>query len=248
MRSAGVAWLLDLYGFEVYTLAGGYKVYRNWVLQQFNLPYSFRMLGGCTGSGKTHLIQLLQKQGSAAIDLEGIASHKGSAFGNLGMPPQPSQEMFENLLAAELYKYSQSTTPATIWLEDESQRIGNLNIPGPIFVQMRSSPLYFLEIPFEERLQHIIRDYGVFSQELLIATITRIQKRLGGLETKLAIQHMQDNQLADCFRILLKYYDKYYLGSLQNLRPASAASIITVPLEKVDAENSCRLLIGSVTP
>jgi tRNA 2-selenouridine synthase len=113
---------------------------------------------------------------------------------------------------------------------------------------MRSSPLYFLEIPFEERLQHIIRDYGVFSQELLIATITRIQKRLGGLETKLAIQHMQDNQLADCFRILLKYYDKYYLGSLQNLRPASAASIITVPLEKVDAENSCRLLIGSVTP
>ena len=248
MRSAGVAWLLDLYGFEVYTLAGGYKVYRNWVLQQFNLPYSFRMLGGCTGSGKTHLIQLLQKQGSAAIDLDGIASHKGSAFGHLGMPPQPSQEMFENLLAAELYKYSQSTTPATIWLEDESQRIGNLNIPGPIFVQMRSSPLYFLEIPFEERLQHIIRDYGVFSQDLLIATITRIQKRLGGLETKLAIQHMQDNQLADCFRILLKYYDKYYLGSLQNLRPASAASIITVPLEKVDAENSCRLLIGSVTP
>jgi tRNA 2-selenouridine synthase len=248
MRSAGVAWLLDLYGFEVYTLAGGYKVYRNWVLQQFNLPYSFRMLGGCTGSGKTHLIHLLQKQGSAAIDLEGIASHKGSAFGNLGMPPQPSQEMFENILATELHKHSQSTTPTPIWLEDESQRIGNINIPGPIFTQMRSSPLYFLEIPFEERLQQIIRDYGAFSPELIIATITRIQKRLGGLETKMAIQHMQDNQLADCFRILLKYYDKYYRGSLQNLRPASAAAIITVPLEKVDAENSYRLLIGSVTP
>jgi tRNA 2-selenouridine synthase len=247
MRSAGVAWLLDLYGFEVYTLAGGYKVYRNWVLQQFNLPYSFRMIGGCTGSGKTPLIQLLQKKGSAAINLEGIASHRGSAFGNLGMPPQPSQEMFENLLAAELYKYSQSTTPPGIWLEDESQRIGNINIPGPIFAQMRSSPLYFLEIPFEERLQQIIRDYGAFSSELIIATITRIQKRLGGLETKLAIQYMQDNQLADCFRVLLKYYDKYYLGSLQNLRPVSAAAIISVPLEKVDAEISYRLLIGSVT-
>ena len=245
MRSAGVAWLLDLYGFEVYTLAGGYKVYRNWVLQQFNLPYSFRMIGGCTGSGKTPLIQLLQKQGSAAIDLEGIAAHKGSAFGNLGMPPQPSQEMFENLLAAELYKYSQSTTPPAIWLEDESQRIGNLNIPGPIFAQMRSSPLYFLEIPFEERLQHIIRDYGVFSQDLLIATITRIQKRLGGLETKLAIQHVRDNQLADCFRILLKYYDKYYLGSLHNLRPATAADIIPVSLEKVDVENNYRVLLST---
>lgn len=245
MRSAGVAWLLDLYGFEVYTLAGGYKVYRNWVLQQFNLPYSFRMIGGCTGSGKTPLIQLLQKKGLAAIDLEGIASHKGSAFGNLGMPPQPSQEMFENLLAAELYKYSQSTTPPAIWLEDESQRIGNINIPGPIFAQMRSSPLYFLEIPFEERLQQIIRDYGAFPSELIIATILRIQKRLGGLETKLAIQHMQENQLVDCFRILLKYYDKYYRGSLQNLRPASAAAIITVPLDKVDAEISYQLLIGS---
>ncbi|MCX6263861.1 MAG: tRNA 2-selenouridine(34) synthase MnmH, partial [Bacteroidetes bacterium] len=246
MRSAGVAWLLDLYGFEVYTLAGGYKVYRNWVLQQFNLAYSFRMLGGCTGSGKTHLIHLLQKQGSAAIDLEGIASHKGSAFGNLGMPPQPSQEMFENILATELHKHSQSTTPTPIWLEDESQRIGNLNIPGPIFTQMRSSPLYFLEIPFEERLQHIMRDYGLFSQDLLIATIARIQKRLGGLETKLAIQHVRDNQLADCFRILLKYYDKYYLGSLHNLRPATAAHIIPVSIEKVDVENNYRVLLSAV--
>lgn len=247
MRSAGVAWLLDLYGLEVYTLIGGYKTYRNWVLQQFMQPYHFRMLGGCTGSGKTQLIQLLQQQGTAAIDLEGIASHKGSAFGNLGMPPQPSQEMFENLLATELHTYSPSDSAApAIWLEDESKRIGNINIPGPIFAQMRSSELYFLEIPFEERLQHIIRDYGVFSQDLLIATIARIQKRLGGLETKLAIQHLRDNQLADCFRILLTYYDKYYLGSLHNLRPATAADIIPVPLEKVDVENNYRELLSAV--
>lgn len=246
MRSAGVAWLLDLYGFEVYTLAGGYKAYRNWVLEQFTQPYPFRMIGGCTGSGKTQLIQLLQQQGVAAIDLEGIASHKGSAFGNLGMPPQPSQEMFENILATELHSLTQSGNPMpAIWLEDESQRIGNINIPGSIFAQMRSSPLYFLEIPFEERLQQIMRDYGTFSPDLIIATITRIQKRLGGLETKLAIQHMQENQLADCFRILLKYYDKYYLGSLHNLRPATAVAIITVPMEKVDPPNNCERLLSA---
>jgi tRNA 2-selenouridine synthase len=86
----------------------------------------------------------------------------------------------------------------------------------------------------------------VFSQDLLIATINRIQKRLGGLETKLAIQHMQDNQLADCFRILLKYYDKYYLGSLHNLRPATAAHIIPVSIEKVDVENNYRVLLSAV--
>jgi tRNA 2-selenouridine synthase len=51
MRSAGVAWLLDLYGFKVYTLVGGYKAYRNWVLQQFEKKYAFNILGGYTRLG-----------------------------------------------------------------------------------------------------------------------------------------------------------------------------------------------------
>jgi len=245
MRSAGVAWLLDLYGWKVYTLAGGYKVYRNYVLQQFTKNYSFRMLGGCTGSGKTGIIQTLQQKGIPAIDLEKIASHKGSAFGNLGMPPQPSQEMFENLLAKELESFTSGTnTTNPIWLEDESQRIGNINIPGNIFLQMRSSPLYFLDIPFEERLQQIIKDYGSFSAEQIITTIERIKKRLGGLETQQAIQHMEQQSMEACFRILLKYYDKYYLGSLHNLRPATAAAIIQIPVKTVDVEGNVANLLA----
>ena len=102
MRSAAVAWLLDLYGFKVYTLNGGYKKFRNYVIKTFELPFNFKILGGYTGSGKTELLKALQKKGEKIIDLEELANHKGSAFGNIGMPEQPGQEMFENLLSCEL--------------------------------------------------------------------------------------------------------------------------------------------------
>ena len=148
MRSAGVAWLLDLYGFKVYTLMGGYKAYRKWVLQQFEKKYSFTLIGGFTGSGKTEVLQALSQQSKSVIDLEKLACHKGSAFGNLGQPEQPSQEMFENLLAEALFDQTKEKTDTnftdsqtTIWLEDESQRIGNINIPTVIFEQMRKSKL-----------------------------------------------------------------------------------------------------------
>ena len=247
MRSAGIAWLLDLYGFEVHTLQGGYKAYRNKVHQLFNQPFPFRMIGGCTGSGKTLLIQHLIQQGQHAIDLEGLASHRGSALGNLGMPPQPTQEMFENLLGEKLAALLQlPVAPATIWLEDESQRIGNVNIPGALFQQMRNSPLYFLDIPFEERLQQILKDYGSHPKEQIIATILRIRKRLGGLETKTAVQAMLDDDVTGCFRILLKYYDKYYLGSLENFRPAAAAFIKKIQLASADPTNNYLALKDSL--
>jgi tRNA 2-selenouridine synthase len=247
MRSAGIAWLLDLYGFEVHTLQGGYKAYRNKVHQLFTHPFPFRMIGGCTGSGKTLLIQHLIAQGQHAIDLEGLAAHKGSAFGNLGMPPQPTQEMFENLLGEKLAALLQMPEPPSIvWLEDESQRIGNVNIPVTLFQQMRNSPLYFLDIPFEERLQQIIKDYGAHPKEQMIATILRIRKRLGGLETKMAVQAMLDDDVTGCFRILLKYYDKYYLGSLENFRPGAAAFIKKIPLTCVDSTQSFLALKDSL--
>jgi tRNA 2-selenouridine synthase len=102
MRSGAVSWLLDLYGFKVYTLVGGYKKFRNYVLDTFKLPFQFNILGGYTGSGKTALLKSLKEKGETVIDLEALAVHKGSAFGSIGLPPQPGQEMFENLLALAL--------------------------------------------------------------------------------------------------------------------------------------------------
>ena len=133
MRSAAISWLLDLYGFKIYTLAGGYKAYRNWVLAQFKKNYSFQLIGGYTGSGKTELLGALKKSEKFVVDLEGLAGHKGSAFGNIGLPPQPGQEQFENKLAEALQHCVQANPSATIWLEDESQRIGTVNIPNEIW-------------------------------------------------------------------------------------------------------------------
>jgi tRNA 2-selenouridine synthase len=233
MRSAAVAWLLDMYGFKIFTLAGGYKAFRKWVLKQFDEEYSLKILGGYTGSGKTLILQELKRKGYSVIDLENLANHKGSAFGAIGEKPQPTQEMFENLLALKLNKagskknevreaneinltsYSLPHT-SPIWLEDESQRIGKLIIPNSFWKKMRTGPVYFLDIPFEERLNYLVATYGNFDKEKLAEAIERIQKRLGGLETKNAISFLSENNIRECFSILLKYYDKLYLKGLHN--------------------------------
>ena len=241
MRSAAIAWLLDLYGFKVYTLAGGYKAFRNHVLKTFEQPFQFKILGGYTGSGKTEVLNELEKQGETVIDLEKIASHKGSAFGSFKMPPQPKQEMFENLLARELWKKSPLTTHhSPIWLEDESQRIGDLNLPNALWNTMRNAPIFFLEIPFEERLNHIVEEYGECEKEKLIDATKRISQRLGGLDAKNTIGFLDKDEMKEAFRILLRYYDKHYLKGLHNRKDIS--SLLTkIDCETVTANNALLL-------
>jgi tRNA 2-selenouridine synthase len=229
MRSGAIAWLLDIYGFKVYTLIGGYKKFRNYVLDTFELPFEFKIVGGYTGSGKTEVLKELKRRGESVIDLEDIAKHKGSAFGNIGMPKQPTQEMFENILSRELRtlryepkSYKQDPIPkliinhSPIWLEDESQRIGLINIPYQLWETMRRSPIHFLDIPFEKRLSHIVEEYGCLEKEKIIDAVGRIKERLGGFEAKRAIAYLNENNTVESFRILLKYYDKWYTKGLHN--------------------------------
>ncbi|MBP6620621.1 MAG: tRNA 2-selenouridine(34) synthase MnmH [Leadbetterella sp.] len=237
MRSGGVAWLLDLYGFEVYQLTGGYKAYRNWVLRQLENPYDLKILSGNTGSGKTPLLHDLEKSGMQMVDLEALANHKGSALGGINQAPQPSQEMFENLLAEKL---SSKNTEKTILLEDESQRIGNLNIPNVLWQKMKDSDLIYLQIPFDERLKYLVEEYGKLPIEELKNAILRIQKRLGGLETKNAIQHLEDQNLSGCFGILLRYYDKWYEKGLNS---KEKGEIIKIEGESVNVEVNAKKII-----
>ena len=256
MRSAGVAWLLDLYGFKVFTLTGGYKFFRRWVLQQFDHPWSLNILGGYTGSGKTELLKQLATKEELVVDLEAIANHKGSAFGNIGQPGQPSQEMFENLLGVQLHStvsnensnkgkenglHTSNANHKAVWLEDESQRIGSVNIPQALWLQMRKAKLYFVDIPFSERLDHIIEEYGQLDTERMISAIERIQKRLGGLEAKTSIELITEGNTREAFRILLKYYDKWYQKGLNN-RTNSEEFCTTIKLNSVDpVENAKKL-------
>jgi tRNA 2-selenouridine synthase len=213
MRSQAVAWLLDLYGYNVAIIIGGYKAYRRWVLSQFEKEYYLHILGGFTGSGKTAILKHLKDNGNKTIDLEKIAKHKGSAFGGLDGDVQPTQEMFENLLADALYSCSHTDGP--IWLEDESQRIGHINIPANFWKTMRRSKLFFLDLPFEDRLDSIVDGYGKYPKEKIINAIVRMQKRLGGLETKTAISYLVEDNIKECFRVLLLYYDKHYKRALE---------------------------------
>lgn len=235
MRSGAVSWLLDLYGFKVYTLVGGYKKFRNWVLDLFKQPYPFNILGGYTGSGKTELLAELKRKGKTVIDLEALASHKGSAFGNIGLPPQPSQEMFENRLSFEL-SFAKCQN-ANIWLEDESQRIGLVNIPHELWKTMRQSPVWFVDIPFEERLQHIVQEYGNLDPERMISAIERISQKLGNLNAKTAVLLLKEGKISESFAILLKYYDTYYLKGLHN-REALDTLLHTVSCKSVTPENA----------
>ncbi len=228
MRSAAVAWLLDMYGFKVYQLTEGYKAYRNWILSQFENEYNFNIIGGYTGSGKTLVLHELKNQQNTIIDLEGLANHKGSAFGALEGIPQSGQEMFENMLGEALadvrWPMAEAACSPTIndqrstviFLEDESQRIGNLQIPMPLWRSMRKSPVFFMDIPFEERLDYITEEYGKLKKKTLADAILRIQKRLGGLETKNALNFLEEDNTKECFRILLSYYDKWYHKGLCN--------------------------------
>jgi tRNA 2-selenouridine synthase len=242
MRSAGVAWLLDLYGFKVFTLVGGYKAFRNWVLKKLEQKIDFKILGGYTGSGKTIVLKALKEKGAAVIDLEGLAGHKGSAFGNIGLPKQPSQEMFENKLAVEIESIVSIFPLESIWLEDESQRIGTVNISQPLWSHIRTCPVYFLDIPFEARLDYLVETYGKLDKAELGEAIKRIQKRLGGLETKMSLQFLEEENLKECFSILLKYYDKQYSKGLNN-RPEPKPAVTTIPTLVVNDNINADLLL-----
>lgn len=243
MRSSAVAWLLDLYGFEVYLLEGGYKAYRQWVLGHFTKSYNFRVIGGYTGSGKTEVLERLKSLRQPAIDLEGLARHKGSAFGGLDKHPQPRPEQFENLIAAGLHQLTIEDPGRPFWIEDESQRIGDVNMPIAFWKNFQDAPLYFLDIPFDSRLDYITTHYGRYSLDQLLPAIVRIKKRLGPLETKTAVNHLLEGDLRSGFAILLKYYDKLYHKALAH-KPAE--KIITIPCPTVDAAANAAALLHAL--
>ncbi|MBK0404389.1 tRNA 2-selenouridine(34) synthase MnmH [Adhaeribacter sp. BT258] len=237
MRSQSVAWLLDLAGFNVHLLDFGYKSYRHFALETFAQKYPLLILGGATGSGKTDILTELQKLDEPVIDLEKLASHKGSAFGTIGMPPQGSIEQFENDLALELAALDLSKTT---WLEDESISIGKVNIPRPFYDQMRAATVLKLEIPREVRVKKLAEEYCKVDKAVLANSITRIQKRLGGLATKEALAAIEEGDMEKMVEIALVYYDKAYQFELDH---KENIQIINVPLETTNAAENAEIVL-----
>lgn len=207
MRSSSMAQLFESAGLKTWLLKGGYKTYRNHVLGAFDLNLDIRIVGGETGSGKTEILHALRDLGEQIIDLEQLASHRGSSFGSLGMNNQPTFEQFENSLLSELKKLNPSRT---VWIEDESRNIGRVYIPAAFWVHMEQAPVYRVHIPFDIRVERLIKDYGNFPKDVLKAALDRIKKRLGGLDYKNATEALENGDLAGATKLALRYYDKAY--------------------------------------
>ncbi|AYA38259.1 tRNA 2-selenouridine(34) synthase MnmH [Hymenobacter oligotrophus] len=241
MRSGAVQWLLELAGFRVHLLDKGYKDYRRWALAELARPRPLLALGGLTGSGKTDVLHVLnQYHHEPTIDLEGLAHHKGSAFGAIGLPPQPTTEQFENELAWQLHQQAQAPR---LWLEDESRTIGTVALPGALYEHLRQAPLIVLDIPRPVRTRKLADEYGRHAPELLRQAIERIQKKLGGLMTKEALAAIDAGDMEKMVDIALGYYDKTYRHGLDDR--AGKVPLVRVPSDTCDPTVNAELVLAA---
>ncbi|HEY9640832.1 MAG TPA: tRNA 2-selenouridine(34) synthase MnmH [Coleofasciculaceae cyanobacterium] len=236
MRSGAVAWVLEMAGFEVTTLIGGYKTFRRWALGTFQLPKPIVILGGMTGTGKTDILTSLAQQGMQVLDLEALAGHRGSSYGALGLPPQPSNEQFENEIAVQ---WAALDCQKPVWIEAESKRIGQCRIPDALFAQMEQAAILEIIRPKMERLLALVEVYGTADRQALVTATERIQKKLGGQQTQQAIEFIRQGKLLEGFEIILNYYDKTYTYDLQRRR----AVIYPVDVTGLTASESAKILL-----
>ena len=196
---------------SVKVIEGGYKKYRNHTIQNFQKDWKINILGGYTGSGKTHILKELETLGAQVIDLEGLANHKGSAFGTIKMSEQPTNEQFSNSLSHELRKLDPNRV---IWIEDESIRIGQVQIPVEFFQKMKGSTTFFVDMEKELRSEILVSDYELDCDQELKEAVGRITRKLGGQNAKEAITQIDNGNYKSAALICLRYYDKLYKKGL----------------------------------
>ena len=207
MRSLSISWLLEKYNLKNIVLKGGYKTYRKWTLDSFKKNWKLVVVGGKTGTGKTNLLKLLDENNYQIIDLEGLACHRGSSFGGLGMKQQPSNEQFENLIAEKLKRFKRNKK---IFVEAESANIGKCKIPHDFFRQMKAAERIEIIKSESNRLEELIRTYSIFEKQDLVDAVMRIKKRLGPQRTKIAIDSIKNKDWKSVCKSVLEYYDKCY--------------------------------------
>lgn len=229
MRSNSFAWLMNTAGLNAVIMKGGYKAFRNHVLNYFKEEKKLVLLGGKTGSGKTDILKKLREQALQIVDLECIAHHKGSAFGAINEQKQNPQQTFEHQLYQQLTLLNNKQL---ILLEDESQAIGFNKLPHGLWLQMKQATIIKLEIPFELRVQKLVKDYTTVNIDALKSCVIKISQQLGTLNTKLCLQYLDENNLADVARLSLLYYDKAYEFSYKNKKQP----IIKLDSDTIDAE------------
>jgi tRNA 2-selenouridine synthase len=160
-RSGAMAHILREVGWPAETLPGGYKAYRRWVVEELSvLPstLNFCVIHGPTGSGKSRFLQSLKAAGAQVLDLEALAAHRGSVLGDLPGQPQPSQKWFESQVLQSLASFKRKV----IYVEGESKKIGDIQVPEALMARMRASPCVLLEASLETRVALLLDEYRHF--------------------------------------------------------------------------------------
>lgn len=204
------------------------------------MPLQIILLTGCTGSGKSEVLRELAAQGEQILDLEAMANHKGSAFGGLLMPPQPTTEQFQNELMEEILKLDLSRR---VWVEDESIAIGKIFLPADFFERMTLSQLVKMEVSKEVRIQRLVNEYGPADRDEFLAIMGKVTKKLGGQNYNAAKEKLLLNDMFSVMEILLTYYDKAYLGSINKRQDKIS---FTVPWDGNDVKLLAKDLIEQI--
>ena len=214
MRSSGFQTILNEGDFKSFKLDRGYKSIREQTLNSFKIKREVIIVAGSTGTGKTTILNRMKDEGHNIIDLEKLANHRGSAFGDLGISDEATQQQFENDLSS---CWLQSEPNKPLFIESESRRIGKVLIPEDIWDQMKQGLYLKIDMQIERRVENLIKDYGEYSNEDLEIRIQKISKKLGGQNVKEAIRLLEDHNLHELCKFLLeKYYDRMYAVAYEN--------------------------------
>jgi tRNA 2-selenouridine synthase len=240
MRSEKMAWLFELVGVKTNVLQSGYKAYRKFLHDSFQNLKHLIVVQGPTGSGKTKILHALLEAGEQVIDLEGLANHKGSAFGGLGERAQPTTQQFQNDVLAAMLAFD---LDKPIWIESESLTIGRVYLPEELWKQMNEATVMALDVPREFRIAHIVEQYGAFNTEELSSKIRQLQQNMGGSDVKITIDLVEQSDLHAAVDILLKYYDQSYAHSASKHK-VNKPIVVNLPTQ--DPKQSAQVLINKV--
>ena len=258
-RSGAVVEVLRRIGWPAEQLEGGYKSYRRWVMQiiaDCAPQLSLIALRGRTGVGKTLLLNAINNSGGQILDLEFLAAHRGSVFGFNHNNSQPTQRRFETTLAAELIQFN---LESPVFVESESRKIGDIHLPSPLLVNMRSSPSVEVRAEMEMRVAHILKEYKRFADdsEVFEKTIGRLMPFAGRRRiAEWQLMHQRGQAAALTRDLLESFYDVGYGKSLARnyshggggeevveVNPNDAESI-RIAAEKIIGESETDELIG----
>lgn len=231
-RSGSMTHILRQVGWDATRLKGGYKAFRKQVLDELDvLPGQFRfhVICGATGTGKSRLLEALDRIGAQVLDLEVLAAHRGSLLGDLPGDPQPPQKLFETRIWEKLSSFDR-TRP--VYVESESKKVGNLRVPEVLMGFMRAARCFRLEASTATRVKLLVEDYAHFVNDpaALAAKLEHLKPLHGAERIQAWGEHMAAGRWDPLVEDLLRdHYDPAYHRSLfRNYRDAQGAVVLQV--------------------